>query len=69
MLAVETVKDNLKKLSRTVTTPQEIAQVATISANGDANIGELISNAMKKVIFPFRYFLSGSLDFYLILPI
>lgn len=49
MLAVETVKNNLKSLSKQVTTPEEIAQVATISANGDGAIGNLISDAMKKV--------------------
>lgn len=49
MLAVETVKDHLKFLSKQVTTPEEIAQVATISANGDRDIGELISEAIKKV--------------------
>ncbi|CAD6230508.1 GSCOCG00006793001-RA-CDS [Cotesia congregata] len=49
MLAVETVKDELKKMSKQVTTPEEIAQVATISANGDTLIGKLISDAMKKV--------------------
>nr|ABO09590.1 heat shock protein 60 [Lucilia cuprina] len=49
MLAVETVKDNLKTMSRPVSTPEEIAQVATISANGDQAIGNLISEAMKKV--------------------
>jgi len=49
MLAVETVKDNLKAMSRPVKTPEEIAQVATISANGDQAIGNLISEAMKKV--------------------
>lgn len=32
-----------------VTTPEEIAQVATISANGDTVVGNLISDAMKKV--------------------
>lgn len=47
--AVETVVAELKKLSKDVTTPEEIAQVATISANGDQKIGELISEAMKKV--------------------
>jgi chaperonin GroEL len=36
-------------MSKSVTTPEEISQVATISANGDIAIGELISNAMKKV--------------------
>ena len=36
-------------MSKSVTTPEEILQVATISANGDTNIGTLISDAMKKV--------------------
>ncbi|UYV61624.1 HSPD1 [Cordylochernes scorpioides] len=49
MIAVERVVEHLKTLSKPVTTPEEIAQVATISANGDKTIGELISNAMKKV--------------------
>lgn len=49
MMAVDTVKDHLKTMSRPVSTPEEIAQVATISANGDHNIGNLISEAMKKV--------------------
>lgn len=49
ILAVDAVKDNLKKLSKEVTTPEEIAQVATISANGDSAIGDLISEAMKRV--------------------
>jgi chaperonin GroEL len=47
--AVEAVCDNLKDISKEVTTPGEIAQVATISANGDTSIGDLISDAMKKV--------------------
>lgn len=51
MLAVDAIKDHLKALSKPVTTPEEIAQVATISANGDKTIGDLISKAMKKVIF------------------
>lgn len=49
MLAVDAVKNHLKTLSRTVTSPEEIAQVATISANGDRAIGDLISEAMKRV--------------------
>merc|ERR1719369_1154544 len=49
MIAVEETVGQLKKLSRKVTTPAEIAQVATISANGDAEVGELISRAMEKV--------------------
>ena len=35
--------------SKPVTTPEEIAQVATISANGDVSVGTLISDAMAKV--------------------
>ncbi|OQR68466.1 heat shock protein 60-like, partial [Tropilaelaps mercedesae] len=49
MHAVKVCIDELKKLSKQVTTPEEIAQVATISANGDTAIGTLISDAMKKV--------------------
>ncbi|KAL4703669.1 hypothetical protein ACJJTC_016213 [Scirpophaga incertulas] len=49
MLAVDAVKDKLKTMSKPVTTPEEIAQVATISANGDVAIGQLIADAMKKV--------------------
>uniref|UniRef100_V9KHH4 60 kDa heat shock protein, mitochondrial n=1 Tax=Callorhinchus milii TaxID=7868 RepID=V9KHH4_CALMI len=49
MLSVDVVIAELKKLSKPVTTPEEIAQVATISANGDKDIGNLISDAMKKV--------------------
>lgn len=49
MLAVDAVKAHLTVLSRDVTTPEEIAQVATISANGDHVVGNLISEAMKRV--------------------
>lgn len=49
MLAVDTVIAELKAMSKKVETPQEIAQVATISANGDTAIGNLLSEAMKKV--------------------
>lgn len=49
ILAVDAVIENLKKLSKPVTSPEEIAQVATISANGDKAVGDLISEAMKKV--------------------
>ncbi len=48
-LAVEKVVEGLKKLSREVTDKKEIAQVGTISANNDSEIGELIANAMDKV--------------------
>jgi chaperonin GroEL len=55
MLAVDTVVAELKKMSRPVTTPEAIAQVATISANGDTVIGNLISEAMKKVRYPINF--------------
>jgi chaperonin GroEL len=48
-IAVNTVVDELKKISRPVSSTKEIAQVATISANGDAAIGQLIAQAMEKV--------------------
>ena len=47
--AVDKVLEHLKRNSRTITTKDEIAQVATISANGDQAIGALIANAMEKV--------------------
>jgi chaperonin GroEL len=49
MAAVEVVVGELRQLAKPVTTPEEIAQVATISANGDREIGSLISSAMKTV--------------------
>jgi chaperonin GroEL len=48
-IAVEAVARDLQKNSKTVTLNEEIAQVGTISANGDAEIGRFIANAMKKV--------------------
>merc|ERR1712137_696087 len=47
--AVEAVIQYLQAHKRDVTTSTEIAQVATISANGDTHIGKLLSNAMEKV--------------------
>lgn len=47
--AVDEVVKFLQKNKRDITTSEEIAQVATISANGDKHIGRLISNAMEKV--------------------
>jgi chaperonin GroEL len=47
--AVKAVSDHLEKNSRKVTKSGEIAQVGTISANGDKSIGELIARAMDKV--------------------
>ena len=48
-LAVEAVVEDLKKNSKKVTSHDEIAQVGTISANGDAEIGRFLAEAMKKV--------------------
>ena len=47
--AVERIVERLKAQSRTCATAQEIAQVGTISANGEAAIGGLIAEAMGKV--------------------
>ena len=48
-LAVETVVEELKKNSKKVTSNEEIAQVGTISANGDQEIGRFLAEAMKRV--------------------
>ncbi len=48
-LAVEAVVAELKKRSRKLTSNAEIAQVGTISSNGDAEVGEMIAQAMEKV--------------------
>ena len=47
--AVTAITDELKRISVPTTGKKEIAQVGTISANNDKEIGELISNAMEKV--------------------
>src|SRR6202030_4066676 len=47
-LAVEAIVEDLKRNSKNVTSNEEIAQVGTISANGDAEIGRFIADAMKK---------------------
>ncbi len=47
--AVEVVVDSIKKQSKQVKGRTEIAQVATVSANGDATIGNIIADAMEKV--------------------
>ncbi|MEJ0047480.1 MAG: chaperonin GroEL [Rhodospirillales bacterium] len=47
--AVAAVVDELKARSRKITTPAETAQVGTIAANGEAEIGRMISEAMQKV--------------------
>jgi chaperonin GroEL len=48
-LAVNAIVADLKKNSKKVTSNDEIAQVGTISANGDKSIGQMIANAMQKV--------------------
>jgi chaperonin GroEL len=47
--AVEVVVDALAKSSKQTKDPKEIAQVGTISANGDQTIGKLLAEAMEKV--------------------
>jgi chaperonin GroEL len=48
-VAVHAVVDELKSKSKKVTSSEEIAQVGTISANGDPAVGKMIAEAMKKV--------------------
>ncbi|MBY0613631.1 MAG: chaperonin GroEL [Beijerinckiaceae bacterium] len=48
-LAVEAIVADLKKNSKKVTSNAEVAQVGTISANGDSSVGEMIAQAMEKV--------------------
>src|ERR1700716_1252481 len=48
-LAVESVVSDLKSRSKKISTNEEIAQVGTISANGERDIGEMIAKAMQKV--------------------
>src|SRR5499425_1787777 len=48
-LAVESIINDLQKNSKKVTSNEEIAQVGTISANGDSEIGRFLAEAMKKV--------------------
>jgi chaperonin GroEL len=48
-LAVEAVVEDIKKRSKKVSTNDEIAQVGTISANGETEIGQMIAKAMQKV--------------------
>ncbi|CAO3372302.1 chaperonin GroEL [Azospirillum argentinense] len=48
-LAVETVVADIRGRAKKVTTNDEIAQVGTISANGEAEIGKMIAQAMEKV--------------------
>jgi len=48
-LAVEAVVEELKKNTKKITSNDEIAQVGTISANGDQEIGRFLADAMKRV--------------------
>jgi chaperonin GroEL len=48
-LAADAIVKDLKDNSKKVTANEEIAQIATISANGDAEIGRFLADAMKKV--------------------
>ncbi|MBI5274440.1 MAG: chaperonin GroEL [Chlamydiales bacterium] len=47
--AVNLIREELKKMSKTIQSRNEIAQVATISANHDEEIGEIIAKAMERV--------------------
>ena len=48
-MAVEAVIANIKKSSKDVSTNEEIAQIGTISANGEREIGEMLATAVQKV--------------------
>ena len=48
-VAVAAVVEDLKKRSKKISTNEEIAQVGTISANGEREVGEMIAQAMQKV--------------------
>ena len=48
-MAVEAVVNDVKSRSKEIKTSEEIAQVGTISANGDTSIGEYLARAMEKV--------------------
>ncbi|MEX0923846.1 MAG: chaperonin GroEL, partial [Rhodovibrionaceae bacterium] len=48
-LAVQKAVEAIQKRSKKISSPDEISQVGTISANGDREVGEMISQAMQKV--------------------
>jgi chaperonin GroEL len=48
-MAVGVVVDDVRKRSRKVSTNEEIAQIATVSANGDDEIGRMMAQAMQRV--------------------
>ncbi|MFX8824991.1 TCP-1/cpn60 chaperonin family protein, partial [Acinetobacter baumannii] len=47
--AVSAIVEEIKKISKPTTTSKEIAQVGSISANSDSDIGNIIAEAMDKV--------------------
>src|SRR5579864_1480854 len=47
--AVSAVVEDIKKRSKKVASSAEVAQVGTISSNGDTNVGKMIAEAMQKV--------------------
>ncbi len=47
--AVEACVEAMRKIAKSTKDPQEIAQVGTVSANGDETVGQLLSEAMEKV--------------------
>jgi chaperonin GroEL len=64
--ALNHIVSYLSANTKTITTTAEIAQVATISANGDTHVGELISQAMEKVgkvYFVTEHLVVGEEDF------
>src|SRR5882762_2101333 len=48
-MAVGVIVDDVRKRSRKVSTNDEIAQIATVSANGDDEIGRMMAQAMQRV--------------------
>ncbi len=48
-MAVEAVVEDIKKRAKQISSNSEIAQVGTISANGDAEVGKMLAEAMKRV--------------------
>ena len=48
-LAVAKIVDHLKSVSKSISSNAEIAQVGTISANGDQDVGQMLAKAMEKV--------------------
>lgn len=55
MYAFESIVSKLKELSKPVTTPEEVAQVATISANGDKYFGQREKKVVRDGAFTVKY--------------